>query len=141
MLGYWRRPGEEADVLRGEWFVGGDLASMDEDGYVTHLGRANDIMKPLGYRVAPHEVEAVIARFPGVADVACAEIEVANGVRVIGAFIVAAYGAAIEPGAVIDFTAKHLAPYKCPREVRLVAALPRTANGKVMRRALTFQRG
>ncbi|MEW5962011.1 MAG: AMP-binding protein [Pseudomonadota bacterium] len=137
MLGYWRRPEEEAEVMRGEWFVGGDLALIDTDGYVAHLGRANDIMKALGYRVAPQEVEEVLARFPGVAEVACAEVRVRDDVTVIGAFVVPADGAAIDASALLAHAAEHLAPYKCPREVRFVPALPRTANGKVMRRALT----
>jgi acyl-coenzyme A synthetase/AMP-(fatty) acid ligase len=136
MLGYWRRPEEEAEVMRGEWFVGGDLALIDTDGYVAHLGRADDIMKALGYRVAPQEVEAVLALFPGVAEVACAEVRVGADVTVIGAFVVPAEGAAIEATDLLAHAARHLAPYKCPREVRFVPALPRTANGKVMRRAL-----
>ncbi len=64
MLGYWRRPQEERDVYRGEWFVGGDIAVIDADGYVFHRGRANDLMKALGYRVSPLEVEAVLAEHP-----------------------------------------------------------------------------
>ncbi len=137
MLGYWQRPDEEAEVMRGDWFVGGDLASMDADGYVTHHGRANDIMKALGYRVAPQEVEAVLARFPEVAEVACAERTVRDGVSVIAAYIVAR-DASQPPAAnaLMAFAAEHLAPYKCPREVVFVSSLPRTANGKVLRRAL-----
>jgi acyl-coenzyme A synthetase/AMP-(fatty) acid ligase len=50
MLGYWRRPEEEALVYRGEWFCGGDLAHMDEDGYVWFHGRHDDILNPMGYR-------------------------------------------------------------------------------------------
>src|SRR5690606_20455302 len=94
MLGYWNRPAEEAEVFRGEWFIGGDLARMDEEGYVTHCGRANDIMKALGYRVAPQEVEAVLAQHPSIAEVACAEVQVRPDVSVIGAFVVPRPGAA-----------------------------------------------
>ena len=61
MLGYWQRPDEEALVYRGDWFIGGDLAVIDADGYVIHRGRANDLMKALGYRVSPLEVEAALA--------------------------------------------------------------------------------
>ncbi len=70
MLGYWNRPEEEARSSRGEWFIGGDLGVMDDDGYVTHLGRNNDLMNALGYRVSPLEVEAVLATHPDVAEVA-----------------------------------------------------------------------
>jgi len=138
MLGYWRRPEEEAQVRRGPWFIGGDLAIMDTDGYVAHRGRANDIMKALGYRVAPQEVEAALAQHPDVAEVACAEVMVRADVSVIGAFIVPRDSAGPPSAEAIKaFAAERLAPYKCPREVVIVEALPRTPNGKLKRSALT----
>jgi acyl-coenzyme A synthetase/AMP-(fatty) acid ligase len=133
MLGYWHRPEEEAQVFRGDWFIGGDLASMDEDGYVTHRGRANDIMKALGYRVAPQEVESVLLEHPAVAEVACTEVRVRADVSVIGAFIVLKPGIAADADAIKTFAAERLAAYKCPREVVFLDALPRTANGKLKR--------
>ena len=137
MLGYWRRPQEESAVMRGDWFVGGDLASIDADGYVTHRGRADDIMKALGYRVAPQEVEAVLARHPAVAEVACAERHVRADVTVIAAYVVPrVFASAPDPHVLTSYAAEHLAPYKCPREIIYVPALPRTANGKVLRRVL-----
>lgn len=135
MIGYWERPEEEAEVLRGDWFVGGDLASMDADGYVTHHGRANDLMKAMGYRVSPLEVEAVLGEHPSVAEVACAEVRVRADVSVIAAFVVARDGVR-DGDAIKAFAATRLAAYKCPREVVFVDALPRTANGKVKRAAL-----
>lgn len=136
MLGYWRRPEEERDVYRGEWFTGGDLGVMDADGYITHMGRANDIMKALGYRVAPQEIEAVLAQLPEIAEAACAEVRVRADVSVIGAYIVLKPGAQLDPDAIKAYAAQHLAAYKCPREVVFIEALPRTANGKVKRSAL-----
>lgn len=136
MLGYWNRPDEEAEVFRGDWFVGGDIAVMDADGYVAHRGRANDIMKALGYRVAPQEVEAVLAAHPAVAEVACAEVQVRADVSVIGAFVVPREGASLAEQDLIAFAAERLAPYKCPRVVQFRASLPRTTNGKLKRRDL-----
>lgn len=136
MLGYWNRPDEEAEVYRGEWFIGGDLAVMDEDGYIFHQGRANDVMKALGYRVSPLEVETAIAQHPDIAEVACAEITPRAGVTVIGAFLVARPGRTPEPSHVLAFARERLAPYKCPREIVLVDALPRTPNGKIKRSEL-----
>ncbi|MCL4766000.1 MAG: acyl--CoA ligase [Hyphomicrobiaceae bacterium] len=133
MLGYWQRPAEEAEVMRGDWFIGGDLARIDEDGYVIHCGRADDIMKALGYRVAPQEVEATLAEHPAVAEVACAEVRVRADVSVIGAFIVVKEGAPRDAEAVKRFAAERLAAYKCPREIVFLDALPRTANGKLRR--------
>ncbi len=138
MLGYWNRPEEEREVLRGDWFVGGDLASMDADGYVTHHGRANDIMKAGGYRVSPQEVEAVIAEHASVAEVACAEVRVRADVSIIGAFVVAKPGAERNEEAIKAFTAARLATYKCPREVVFVDQLPRTPNGKIKRASLVL---
>jgi acyl-coenzyme A synthetase/AMP-(fatty) acid ligase len=136
MLGYWQRPKEEAEVMRGDWFVGSDLGVMDEAGYIAHRGRANDIMKALGYRVSPQEVEAALAEHPAVAEVACTEVQVRADVSVIGAFIVCRPGATATPQAIKDFAAARLAAYKCPREVAFVDSLPRTANGKLKRNAL-----
>ena len=136
MLGYWNRPDEEAQVYRGEWFIGGDLAAIDADGYVFHRGRANDLMKALGYRVSPLEVEAALLEHPAVAEVACAEVRVRADVSVIGAFIVPKDGAALDAAEIERFAAERLAAYKRPRAVMFVDALPRTANGKLMRSAL-----
>ena len=136
MLGYWNRPAEDAVVLRGPWFIGGDIGRMDDDGYITHFGRANELLNAGGYRVSPLEIEAVLATMAGVAEAACAEVEVAPGVRVIGAFIVTTPGARIEAAMVTAFAAERLAAYKCPREIAFVAQLPRTANGKIQRSAL-----
>lgn len=136
MLGYWRLPEDTASAYRGDWFIGGDLASMDEEGYVTHEGRIDDVMNALGYRVAPQEVEAVLARHPDVAEVACAEVHARRDVAVIGAFIVPRDGATPDAGSIKAFAAARLAGYKCPRQIVFVPALPRTPNGKVKRRAL-----
>lgn len=136
MLRYWDRAEETQDVFRGDWFIGGDLAVIDERGYITHKGRANDIMKALGYRVSPQEVEAALQGHPGVAEVACSEINVREDVAVIGAFVVSKPGVQTSAEDILDFARAHLATYKRPREVIFVDALPRTRNGKVQRRAL-----
>lgn len=136
MLGYWNRPEEEAAVRRGPWFVGGDLVEIGADGYVEFHGRADDLMKPLGYRVAPLEVEQCLAGHRSVADVAVTDVEVRPGIRIVVAFVVPRDGAARDAAALMSYAARRLAAYKCPREVRWVDALPRTPNGKLRRRAL-----
>jgi acyl-coenzyme A synthetase/AMP-(fatty) acid ligase len=136
MLGYWKRPEVEALAYRGEWFIGGDLAVMDGDGYIYHHGRANDLMKAQGYRVSPLEVEAALIEHPAIAEVACAEVRVREDVSVIGAFVVPKDGLRPSPEEIERFAAERLAAYKRPRAVVLVAALPRTSNGKLMRSAL-----
>lgn len=136
MLGYWNRPDEEAQVFRGEWFLGGDLGIMDAEGYITHKGRNNDIMKALGYRVSPLEVEAAISAHPDVAEVACAAMSVREDVTIIAAFIVPKPGATPSADAMRAFAETRLAAYKRPRDIHFVDALPRTPNGKVKRSAL-----
>jgi acyl-coenzyme A synthetase/AMP-(fatty) acid ligase len=136
MLGYWRRLEEEKDVYRGEWFIGGDLASFDADGYVWFHGRADDVMNAMGYRVSPQEVEAALSQHPAIAEVAVTEIHVREDVSVIAAFVVLKEGQRADASSVLDFGEGRLAAYKRPREVIFVDHLPRTPNGKVTRRAL-----
>lgn len=136
MLGYWNRPDEEAEVVRGEWFVGGDLVAIAADGYVTFHGRADDLMNAQGYRVSPLEVEAVLAGHPSVAEVAVAEREVRPGVRIVSAWVVPRRDGQLDVPALLAYAAEHLAAYKCPRDVVTVERLPRTANGKLLRRNL-----
>ena len=88
MLGYWRRPEEEALVYRGEWFCGGDLAHIDEDGYVWFHGRHDDILNPMGYRLSPLEIEGVLSQHPLVQEVAVAELAVTPDVKILAAFVV-----------------------------------------------------
>jgi acyl-coenzyme A synthetase/AMP-(fatty) acid ligase len=136
MLGYWRRPGEEKEVWRGDWFIGGDLASFDADGYLWFHGRADDVMNAMGYRVSPQEVEASLALHPAIAEVAVTELRVRDDVSVIAAFVVLKEGLSVDAKSVLDFAESRLAVYKRPREVIFVDALPRTPNGKVTRRML-----
>jgi acyl-coenzyme A synthetase/AMP-(fatty) acid ligase len=136
MLGYWRRAEEDAEVFRGDWFIGGDLASFDADGYLWYHGRADDVMNAMGYRVSPQEVEAALSTHPAIAEVAVTELRVRADVSVIAAFVVLREGANVDASALQAHAGERLAAYKCPREYVFVATLPRTANGKVQRRAL-----
>lgn len=136
MLGYWNRPREEKEVFKGQWFCGGDLAHMDEDRYVYHDGRSNDLMNALGYRVSPLEIEQVFSLHPGVADVAVAEIQVARDLYLIAAFVVPTSGYVVEKETLKIFASQSLATYKVPKKIIFVDDLPRTANGKVRRAEL-----
>jgi acyl-coenzyme A synthetase/AMP-(fatty) acid ligase len=134
MLGYWRRPGEESEVYRGEWFIGGDAGVMDDEGYVTHLGRHNELMNAGGFRVSPAEVEQELAKHPDVAEAAVAEIAVRDGVSIIAAFIVPQDKSRSDLAAdLAAFAATTLAAYKRPKEYIIVQTLPRTPNGKLKR--------
>ncbi len=139
MLGYWRRPEEEATVYRGEWFTGGDLAAIDEDGYVWFHGRADDVIKSFGYRLSPLEIEAALQSCPGVAEVAVVGVEVEAGKTLVTACVVPQENARPSEQTLAEHAARHLAAYKRPHQYRFLAALPRTANGKLQRRALVKQ--
>lgn len=141
MLGYWNRPDEEAAVYRGEWFVGGDLASIDEQGYVWFEGRTDDVIKSFGYRLSPVEIESALATCPGVAEVAVIGLPVDEMKTLVTACVVPQDGAdhpALRTALDTHATA-HLAEYKRPHQYQLVGTLPRTRNGKVQRRALREQ--
>ena len=135
-LEYWRRPQETRDAFHDGWFRTGDVAVV-EDGSYRLLGRSNvDIIKTGGFKVSALEVEEAIREHPAVAD--CAVTAAADeewGERV-------AASVELRPGATLTldelqaFTRPRLAPYKIPRELRCVEALPRNAMGKVVKTAL-----
>jgi acetyl-CoA synthetase len=140
MLGYWRRPEEERQVFRGYWFLGGDAGVMDEDGYIAHLGRRNELMNAGGFRVSPAEVEQELSKHPNVAEVAVTEIAVRDGVSIIAAFVVPREGAEADlSDNLASLAGRTLAAYKCPREYVIVQSLPRTANGKLKRADLKLR--
>lgn len=137
MSGYWRRAVEEAQAFRGDWFIGGDLASFDADGYLWYHGRADDIMNAGGFRVSPLEVEAALSRCPGIAEVAVAEHRVRDDVSVIAAYVVRNEGASLGQADILSFATGQLAAYKCPKQIFFVPSLPRGTNGKLLRRKLS----
>jgi acetyl-CoA synthetase len=137
MLGYWNQPEETARCFHGEWFLTGDYARRDADGYLWFLGRKDDLVKSFGYRVSPHEVERVLKDHPDVADAAVTGEEVGPGKLLVVAYVVPRPGSDAEPHALLAYGRERLASYKAPRVVYLVDDLPRTRNGKVLRRALT----
>ncbi|MBL9051499.1 MAG: acyl--CoA ligase [Tabrizicola sp.] len=129
MRGYIGQP-----APKGPWFRTGDAASMDRDGAITHHGRLDDLMNPGGFRVGPAEVETAFEGLEGLTACAATEVEPRPGTRIIALF----YEAPCE----IDVTRlrqraeKALARWKQPRHYQRLDALPRTGNGKIIRRAL-----
>ncbi|GMU40873.1 MAG: acyl-CoA synthetase [Chloroflexota bacterium] len=137
MLGYWRRPEEQAEVFHGEWFTGGDLAAIDADGYVWFHGRHDDLIKSFGYRLSPVEIEHTLAAAPGVLEVAVIGLTVEAGKTLVTACVVPQPDTPLRTDAIEAFAAQHLAEYKRPHQYLLHAEpLPRTRNGKLLRRAL-----
>ena len=107
---------------------------MDEEGYVTHLGRRNELMNAGGFRVSPAEVEQELAKHPAVAEAAVAEVAVRDGVSIIAAFVVPHDKTRSDIAAELaSFASTTLAAYKRPKEYVIVQTLPRTPNGKLKR--------
>lgn len=136
MLHYWNRTAQTQAAYRGDWFLTGDLAALDEDGYLEYLGRADDLMNAQGYRVSPQEVEDTLTLHPDIQECACAEIQVREDIRVIGAFIVTKGEAQPTAKDLSAHSSARLAAYKVPKEYIFVDALPHTVTGKVQRAKL-----
>jgi benzoate-CoA ligase family protein len=133
-LGYWEDPAQTAEAFRGEWFVGGDLISIDFDGYVTHRGRADDAIKVKGKWLRPQEVESCLLEHAAVKECAVVALEDEDGLLKPVAFVVAA--APVSEDELKRHVLDRLEPYKHPRRVILVEQLPVTHLGKVDRGAL-----
>lgn len=133
-LGYWEQPDLTAEAFRDNWFVGGDLVSIDGDGYVTHRGRADDAIKVKGKWFRPQEVESTLLDHESVRE--CAVVAVADdaGLAKPVAFVVANHG--VTERDLIDWVLARLEAYKHPRRVFIVDELPQTHLGKVNRSAL-----
>ncbi|MFN4153376.1 MAG: class I adenylate-forming enzyme family protein [Paracoccaceae bacterium] len=134
MLGYLDAPEATATRLTRDWFLTGDSVMIDDQGAVSYLGRDDDQINAGGYRVSPVEVEAAMARFPGLTEAAVTEVEVKPGVTIIACFYTA--NAPLDETALAAHAMAHLARYKQPRLFRHLPALPRGANAKLNRRAL-----
>jgi len=136
LLEYLGRPEATAAALDGDWLCTGDLASLDEDGFVSHHGRADDMEMVGGITVAPQEIEELLSRHPAVCEVAVAAVAEADGSARLQAFVVPVPGVSADErlGRELAELARHqLAAYKVPRCVRFVDALPRTPTGKLRR--------
>jgi benzoate-CoA ligase family protein len=132
-LGYFENPEATAEAFRGEWFAGGDLVSIDGEGFVTHRGRADDAIKVKGRWFRPQEVESVLLDHPSVSECAVVAAADAAGLARPVAFVVAG---AVTEQELIDWVLAHLEPYKHPRRVFFLETLPQTHLGKVDRGSL-----
>lgn len=133
-LGYFDEPERTRQAFRGEWFVGGDLVSVDADGYVTHRGRADDAMKIKGKWFRPQELESVLLDHEAVKETAVVAVTDESGLARPVAFV--ASNGEVSEQELIDWVLERLEPYKHPRRVLFVEELPQTHLGKVDRSAL-----
>ena len=136
--GYWEDPDATAAVLTPDgWLRTGDVAVVDDEGYLELVDRAKDLIIVSGFNVYPAEVEDVLIEHPGVE--ACAVVGVPHPYsgQAVKAYVVVAPGRSYDEDEIIAWCADHLARYKCPEKVMFVDELPHGLSGKVLRRELT----
>ncbi len=136
MLEYWKNPEENAAVFRGDYYLTGDQAYRDSDGYLWFVGRADDVINSSGYRIGPFEVESALLEHPAVTESAVVASPDPERGHIVKAFV------RLKPGvtggdALVRELQEHCkrvtAPYKYPREIEFVDDLPKTVSGKIRR--------
>lgn len=133
---YWKNPEKTAGVYRGDWYITGDRAYRDEDGYLWFVGRADDVILAAGYRIGPFEVESALLEHEAVAESAVVSSPDEIRGEVVKAFIVLAPGHQPSDALVKElqeYVKKVTAPYKYPRKIEFVDLLPKTVSGKIRR--------
>jgi len=136
MKGYWNRPEETEQVLRDGWLLTGDLGYMDDEGYFYIVDRKKDMIIAGGFNIYPREIEEVLYEHPAVQEVVAAGIPDPYRGETVKVYIVLKDGAAATEDELNEFARKHLAAYKVPRMYEFRKELPKTAVGKILRRAL-----
>lgn len=137
MKGYWNKPDETANALRGGWLHTGDIAKMDEEGYFFIVDRIKDMIKTVGENVYPREIEEVLFMHPKVKEAVVVGIpgEEFMGEK-IKAYIIVKDGQTATAEEIIQFCREKLSKFKVPKEVEFRDQLPKTLVGKVLRRIL-----
>ncbi len=133
---YWKDPAVNAAAIRGDYYITGDRALMDEDGYVWFVGRADDVILSAGYRIGPFEVESALLEHPAVAESAVVSSPDAIRGEVVKAFVVLKpghVGSDVLAAELQEHTKKVTAAYKYPRKIEFAPSLPKTVSGKIRR--------
>ena len=145
-LGYWHNDAATRAKYTGDpassWCRTGDIAVVDDDGYLWYQGRGDDVFKAAGYRIGPGEIENCLVKHPAVANAAVVPKPDAERGALVKAYVVLAVGVEASPQLIEDLQ-RHvrgqLAPYEYPKEIEFIAALPMTTTGKLQRRVLRLQ--
>ena len=141
-LGYWNNPEAERGLRRQGWIVTGDIGHEDADGYYWFEGRSDDVIKSAGYRIGPFEVESALLTHQAVAEAAVVGKPDAARGHVIKAFVVLRAGFADSPALreeMIAVARREVGAHAFPREIEIVAELPKTTTGKIQRFVLREQ--
>jgi acetyl-CoA synthetase len=138
-LEYWDNPEATRDKFIGDWMTTGDQGVMDEDGYVSFVGRNDDVITSAGFRIGPGEIEDCLIRHPAVALAAAVGKPDALRTEIVKAFIVLKKGFVASDALASEiqaFVKTRLSAHEYPREVAFIDAMPMTTTGKVIRRLL-----
>ena len=139
MQGYWNRPADTAQALRGGWLHSGDIGRMDGDGYVFIVDRVKDMINVSGFKVWPAEVEQYLYKLPQVQEVAVyGVLHPEKGEQVVAAVVPRA-GQDVSAEQIIAYCRANIAAYKVPARVDIVTELPKSATGKILKRVLRDQ--
>ena len=136
---YWNKKELYESRFRGEWYITGDRAKVDEDGYFWFVGRADDVINTGGHLVGPFEVESALIEHPAVAEAGIIGIPDPIAMEVIKAFVSLKDGHEPSDELMRDikkFARKKLHAVACPRQIEFISSLPKTKSGKIMRRLL-----
>jgi long-chain acyl-CoA synthetase len=136
MKGYWNKPEETDQVLRDGWLLTGDLGYMNEEGYFFVVDRKKDMIIAGGFNIYPREIEEVMYEHPSVQEVVVVGVPDPYRGETVKAYIVLKESATTTEEELNSFARKHLASYKVPRMYEFRSELPKTAVGKILRRAL-----
>ena len=135
-LEYWKNAQETANVFRGDWYLTGDQATRDADGYLWFVGRADDVIISAGYRIGPFEVESALLEHPAVMESAVVASPDADRGSIVKAFVKLRPGTEAGERLVTELQEhckRVTAPYKYPREIEFIDELPKTVSGKIRR--------
>ena len=136
MLGYYKRPAETAETLRGGWLHTGDVGYLDQDGYLFITDRIKDMIIKGGYNIYPSEIEGCLEEHPAVGEVAVVGIPDEKYGEQVMAFVVKLPGQQLTQDELIEFVKDRMTPYKAPSRVKFVYGLPKSLVGKVLKKEL-----
>ena len=137
MQGYHRLPDETAKTIVNGWLHTGDLGKFDDEGFVIITGRKKELIISAGENIYPREIEEALAQHPKVKEVAVIGVKDEVRGEVPKAFVIARDGKTIQEKELRIFCRAHLANYKVPKYIEVVADLPRTPTGKILKRMLS----
>ncbi|WP_040208750.1 long-chain-fatty-acid--CoA ligase [Neobacillus jeddahensis] len=136
MKGYWNMAEETANTLRNGWLFTGDIAKVDDDGYLYIVDRKKDLIIASGYNIYPRDIEEVLYEHPAVQEAVCIGVPDPYRGEDVKAVVVLKTGATVTEQEIIQYCRKNMAAYKVPRSVEFREQLPKTGVGKILRRAL-----